>query len=111
MTDRITRAIKELKAARDILTPKEVWIKGAYENGVQVCAIGALRRARRGIEFTNNCAHEYLMKAVRKVAPNTAAVEAYNDRRSTKHKDILALFDSAIADAERMAKGSKEAPQ
>lgn len=103
------QAVRDLTKAREILTPRKMWIQNEYDDGERVCAIGALARAQNKLsvftQYQENCALEFLEKALPR---GYYAVPAYNDARRRRHSDILKLFDRAIAAAQQAAKSKIE---
>ncbi len=108
----LKQAVQDLTRARKILTPRSVWIQDQYEDGEQVCAIGALARAQNQpywrTETEDNCAHEFLKRALPRGYDN---VPDYNDAYLRSHSSILKLFDRAIEEAKRAARAPTKAPK
>lgn len=103
--------VRALKKARKLIAKKEKWTKGSYHdysNGA-FCAIGALREADGPGEYA---AYKALGFAVTSLHPKTAAARSaqdpesvvitFNDRKKTKHEDVLAIFDFAIENADKV---------
>src|SRR5689334_3884036 len=119
MTDKITEAIKALKKARQILTPRKMWNKGVYDTGETVCAMGALGRAMYGNYndhhlVDGSCAHQFLRKGIGVVKGNKSpatSVEGFNDHPKTTHAMVLSAFDEAIRHAEKLAKAPTKPPK
>lgn len=86
--------LERLERGRAWLADPGQWRKGArgYVGESPCCAIGALGERRLG-----DAAENALLEAL---PAGECSVINYNDRPSTTHADILALYDRAIA-AER----------
>lgn len=98
--------INVLKEARALLARPYSWIKGDWwrhneksENGYAYCATGALF----AVSYTYQARQEaknFLRAALRELGHGTTYVESFNDRKSTHKRDVIAVFDKAIALAE-----------
>lgn len=102
---------QKLVDARELLSKPENWTKGTrardfYRRSVdtkapeacQWCLLGALDKV-------SDCQSQFvsLIRAMRTVsnANSSTALFTFNDRRSTKHADVIALFDRAIESLEK----------
>jgi hypothetical protein len=97
--------------SKKVITPAARWIKKEYNRGdnIQFCAIGALQFIDGKYE---KAAHSYLKDALREMDPEQDfdEVENFNDYEGTSHRDVLRLFDRAIAIAKKYARrGQKRA--
>lgn len=109
--DKLKQGIKDLKVARDYITPRRRWIRDSWADGpieadnVRVCSMGALHKAavlqgRDKAELVEgSCAFKYLSAAVQ---DNTSycSVIFFNDHVAKDHAAVLAMFDKAIKKAE-----------
>ncbi len=92
--NRTARAITLLRNARALIADEKDWIQGVYERDGRRCAIGALMAASRKTDrTTRRLANERLLRVAREVGYHS--VESMND--SSSHKEVLAMFDAAIA--------------
>lgn len=105
-----------LQEARAILAKRGAWtqkhlartewgssIDPQHPDAVQFCAIGALCKVANPSEV--DLARKFLMKcAPSKYQSSLMNIEQYNDRFSTKKKDIMKLYDCAIETAEAAGK-------
>ena len=95
MTDTLTI----LTAARNMITDPAMWYKGGWtesgkwDDGGPCCATCALRRAA----FDANKSRCKAIGHIKKFTPNQISLAAFNDRPSTTHADVMAVFDRAIA--------------
>lgn len=92
------RSVKEnLIAAKALIDTPEKWLKGKLANADGCfCAAGALKYAAGYGAGEVWDSPEY--RAVRGGIPDTKQeIPSFNDRPSTTHADIMALFDRAIA--------------
>ena len=87
-----------LREARALIDTPEKWIKGRYECNGCFCASGAIRAVSDSLS-----AWKTARLLVVSVLPREWAfhLPLYNDHCDTTHADIMALFDRAIAEAER----------
>lgn len=115
--DNIKNAITDLKYARALIRGRGKWIKGTYDNGQQVCSVGAIQRAYRtrvsgherySCNGYDQCAYDFLRKSVPQKGMD---IETFNDRSTTTKKDVLDLFKRAIAAAQKMAKAPSRKPK
>lgn len=88
--------VEILKAARKLIKAPENWGKGP-SLGERLCAARAISVTVNWDQQRFYKARKYLDQALPRGVPRHVA--AYNDRPSTTHADILALFDRAIAKA------------
>lgn len=104
-----------LRAARERIARPEAWTRGAYwrdvngqdcaqPDAVCFCALGAIR-ASGGIDDASPPAKA--LKAVVR-ALGYSYVHDWNDDTPTTHADVLAAFDRAIAEQEKVAKRRRE---
>ncbi len=112
------KAVTVLRRARKLIADPKSWIQHAFtrkRKGVQCyCALGAVAAAA-GVGFRNNMrlvegwgsseadfdeAHGLLKKA----ADDVIWLPLFNDRDTTTHGDVLAVFDKAIAAAKNLDK-------
>lgn len=98
--------VQVLTAARQTISKRENWMKGEfcnkghrggcandYEISDQFCAIGAVRKANRGLM------HLPAEKAISMAVAGTEETfftPMFNDSPTTGHQDVLAKFDLAI---------------
>jgi|SRR5215467_1762149 len=97
-----------LEKARRLLTYRIRWIKGALYTGVsparplQVCMMGAVQLAANGSALDHSDRSARLTRALRAHLPKARQrplpIQYWNDRTTTEHADVLAVFDRAIAD-------------
>lgn len=90
----------DLRAAKTLIDTPEKWAQDAGEQGRCYCASTALSV---GVGLgPHNPRYTEAMSALRLAGGfgSEEEVIAFNDRGSTTHADILALFDRAIASAE-----------
>ena len=100
-----------LVRARKLIEDPDHWIKGAFAKRTPkgssldperpdvtcFCAVGALRHVVAPHE-----AEQLLNMAVRDISDNSDwYVTQFNDRKSTTHADVLALYDAAIKRARK----------
>lgn len=104
-----------LRAARAKIRARKRWARGFFaytKTGAKVwpteksaaswCAWGAVKVVTADHPDTENPALHFLLKSLpRRARSNCCGISAYNDGPRTTHADILALFDRAIAAAER----------
>ncbi len=96
-TDAILKALQD---ARQFLSDPACWIKHEAfcrddrANIVSACALGAIGMLQSSY-FGGAVA--YLRAALPEPSAQTVAVAEFNNRPTTTHADILALFDRAIA--------------
>lgn len=114
----MSTALAILTKAREILAKPDSHTKGVFARDVsgrvvgsnspiacQFCARGALNRADTIVGGTTAAygkAVDALEKCIHIEAPYKT-LEVFNDRESTTHADILALFDRAIIIKESQA--------
>ncbi|MES2055782.1 MAG: hypothetical protein V4564_07590 [Pseudomonadota bacterium] len=115
----IKQLADDLRAARAVIEKPEAWTRRAYaktannrqtrsplsENAVRFCVLGAICRAVGEPDYgmgRSSRASSFLLGFVplNRRTSVLAGIVAFNDRKSTTHVDILALFDRAIAAAE-----------
>ena len=106
---------KEILAqARHLLQKPQSWSQGAFAynegdhsvsfNDASACSFcleGAIRRvAKRGRAPENNLERALLLvRAIIHVPGNYPSIQGWNDRATTRHSDVLAVLDKAIAAA------------
>ena len=103
-----------LVQARHLLQKPQSWSQGAFAynegdhrvsftdpNACSFCLEGAIRRAA-----LRGCASEaqleralMLVRTTIHVPGNYSSIQGWNDRETTKHSDVLAVLDKAIAAA------------
>ncbi len=81
-----------LIAARALIATPDHWCKGTLKMGCAFCAMGAIGEVVTDIWVSGT--PEYA--ALRAELPWGKSVPSFNDADSTKHEDVLALFDLAI---------------
>lgn len=92
------QAVADLMAAQRLIDEKGKWTKGAYRrnrwfrSGQKHCAVGAMRRV-----IASDLAYLALRQALPQMGTGRDTVETYNDNIYTKHRDIMALYDRAMA--------------
>lgn len=93
---------KVLVKADSLLTPKS-WIKGAWvrrdtQTGeVKMCAIGALRVARKELGVKEGEAGRVLLQGVRKrFRKNYPGIPTFNDESSRTFDEVKVAFSDAI---------------
>lgn len=102
-------ALDILKSARALIDTPEKWTKGALARdarGEQVCSRsaeavcfcseGAISAVTAFGEFEWLTSEGDAFKALSGAVPEGLTVYHFNDRASTTHTDIMALFDRAI---------------
>jgi len=101
--------VEALKAARALIDTPEKWTKEACvrdaagysvhnkdDDAVCFCIVGALHRGSAPAYVDNLLRHELPPEHV-------GSLYVFNDDPATTHADVMALFDRAIARAEREA--------
>jgi hypothetical protein len=99
MPKHLTNKKEVLQQARKYIA--RGWTKGKFEYGLNFCALGAVRHTTRTEQTTWNLYTEtinYLDDMCRKL--NGTDIVSFNDRPSTRKKDVLNLFDYCIEHAE-----------
>ncbi len=85
----------DLIAARALIDTPEKWHKGGWGKDGCFCAVGAVREVTRTSAYsvwaTGAC---IALEAAIEDGPRD--VPSFNDRETTTHADIMALFDRAI---------------
>lgn len=99
-------AVKLLQGARDYIADPSRWTQEVLHRGSRSCAIGAVARAaKRPLhENTRSAWHgiraetggKAALDALSRAIPGDVGIVTFNDRGSTKHSDILMVFDQAI---------------
>jgi hypothetical protein len=110
-------AVEVLKNARSLIEPRGKWIQGSFaktREGVDVgsyhhsacrfCALGALRRSTKQIEYMQQDAQTFLSYAMASAFDN---IPSANDHSSTKQLHVLMAYDFAILMAEDELKDEK----
>jgi hypothetical protein len=92
----------QLRVARKLIETPDKWCKGSMELDGAFCAIGACLKAVGGSAPWDKMVIA-LQQALQQAGP-CASVALWNDALTTTHTDILALFDRAIAAAEKKEK-------
>jgi hypothetical protein len=113
------KPVTVLRRARKLIANRKSWIKGAFigkRNGVQCyCALGALATGA-GIKVKNGQtlsdaavlpaeyydAHQFLREEIGSYF--SGWTPSFNDDKNTRHADVLAVFDRAIAAAKAKEK-------
>lgn len=99
---------EDLIAARALIDAPEKWCKEALETSRGAfCMIGAINRAKRGDAFHWGSHREPELLALAAALPPTrarlgtpsTAVARFNNAPDVEHRDVLAVFDRAIAKA------------
>jgi hypothetical protein len=92
----------DLIAARAVIANQDDWCKGAWAEGHRHCSWGAgvavLMKAL-GLSLGDVTVHPrfYAVEdALNDATPDGSSIVQFNDRDTTTHGDILALFDRAI---------------
>lgn len=98
-----------LRAARAKIDTPEKWTRGAYArtksgrivgpecaSAVHLCAVGAVTAAASPAMTVDDA-----LVVLARELPSAGGITNFNDHPGTTHADILALFDRAIAAAER----------
>ena len=95
MTDTLTI----LTAARKIVADPAMWYRGDYtasgdwNTSEPCCASGAIGRAAYAIDV-----HPFdAILNIGAFTPRKVGIHRFNDRPTTTHADVLAVFDRAIA--------------
>jgi hypothetical protein len=115
------KPITVLRRARKLIADPKSWIKGAFigkRNGVQCyCALGALAtgagiKVKDGQTLSDAAgqsmpaeyydAHQFLREEIG--SDFSGWTPCFNDAKSTRHADVLAVFDRAIAAAKAKEK-------
>lgn len=94
------RVVEILKIGRERIETK--WIKGAFKEGGNYCAIGAVRFDLPDYLCKERCTAQMHL---REVTPRKVQLEYYNDSSRTKKEDILKIYDDALAVAQEMCQG------
>jgi hypothetical protein len=93
----MSEVVKILKKARALV--KKGWVQEAPKietsRGYSYCALGALREVNRSLFVIDTIAYAALLSA----CPEDS-VATFNDAPTTKKRDVLEMFDVAIATAE-----------
>lgn|SRR5437773_443702 len=95
-------AARIIRQAKRLLGTPKNWTKGAYKRetkdsqgnvvSCRYCVLGAMRAASEGCPEGYNRAWRYLNAEL----PEGETLAGWNDLESTKHEDILGLFDRAM---------------
>lgn len=104
--------VATLKAAKALIVDPENWIKGEYardcygfpidpraDGAVSFCMIGALSRASGVFNSGLPKGHPILQLLFQVVDGN---VPFFNDRPFRQHHEVMAAFDAAIVEAEKL---------
>jgi hypothetical protein len=92
-----------LQQSRDRLARPRGWIKGVLEDDRGgCCAVGVLWRCGNAVA-SRQAAIDLLADEIPGRPTGARRVQDFNDARSTRKKDVLALFDRAIARANEKA--------
>lgn len=97
-----TPTTKILRGARDLIARRGGWTQNTYDNGRGAyCAVGALRQVACGNTYLPNRAPAGYTNAYRLLDRTSGGnILGFNDRGSTRKKDVLTAFDRAIELAE-----------
>lgn len=111
--------VKTLTKAREWITPRNRWVRGALHSGKASCALGAINRAlNNGLPMSTTRDQEPACVALAEaIRPGSAPHAGYtiidfNDRQARSHAEVLGAFDRAIKDqcavVQHLAKKQKE---
>jgi len=101
--------IELLITGRDRIARPNGWCKGGYRKGGAVCALGAIYSPGSDLDEFQRTATEmaaaclladtlgWVSSGRRLASPALGGVPSFNDHRSTRKADVLALYDAAIA--------------
>ena len=100
-----SQVVKDLRAARALLDHPSKWVKGCLRSGGGFCIIGAANEVTLGPAHRRTMSDEdarwvratAILHAIEAALPRCGLIADFNDARSTKHADIMDLFDRAIA--------------
>ena len=104
---------KVLKDARHLVEKPERWLRGnlvaTMPNGDKCyCALGAINDSAPSVSLLDDARTAFTHAISGKTLPSISYVDrltqaqkitSFNDSPRTKHKDVLAMFDKAIAEA------------
>ena len=99
MTESAAKLTADLKAARALIGSPSKWCKGSYHaTGDRHCTLGAIM-----VATPNFAERDAVREALLAALPDDAkrrphALATYNDEHT--HREVMALFDRAIAAAE-----------
>lgn len=100
---KVTKEVRETLAnARGLLSKPGAWMQGDWDNGLQMCAIGAIRRVTGKYHLHGNGSEHPAVTALRRALPecwakpNGKNIPIFNDAPGRRKRDILALFDHAM---------------
>jgi hypothetical protein len=100
--DRVTVA-GDLANAREIVRTR--WYKGGLTDGVNVCAVGAIRESITGLPTVTlsspwfyRCLAAEAVVQEKLPAEYEGSIAGFNDDSETIHQDVLDLFDKALAE-------------
>jgi hypothetical protein len=102
MAKRIPQTAKILRAARRLLVTKG-WIKGAESTSEGYCAMGAVSHTTGFPYYDKERALAVLAQSVRghHAYGNRRTISDYNDAKTRRKAQVIALFDRAIERASR----------
>jgi len=99
---RVRSVIDRLKWGRERIADPKHWQKGAAEFNGRFCALGAIGFHRS--ETHSLEARRFLMRALSRICRKphgVVSVSTYNDNPRRTHAQIMRMFDTAIALAEK----------
>lgn len=78
----------------NVLSSPRKWLKHGLESddGSRHCILGAMDEVAVGMARSTDCANSVRDALVNAVGPFFDEIDAFNDHRRTKHKDVLALL-------------------
>ena len=105
------RELEILRTARSRISNEGSWLKGDFQDGDRVCLVAALSIAAGSPNFLYpNQIERRLVRLLAAQLPPTASLltrigvysvrrrlMSFNDHARTRHEDVLALYDRAIA--------------
>ena len=101
--DIMTDALTILTAARKIIADPAMWFQGnltasgRWDTDEPCCALCAIWRAAADKSHPDPVRHAVATTHTEEFTPDQISLAAFNDRPSTKHSDVMAVFDRAIA--------------
>lgn len=103
-------ALEVLSKAREKV--KAGWTQGTWAEGSRVCAMGGIAYGLNGdandlTGTSTSSAAKALQDEIKRKLGYVVAVETFNDDMSTKKKDVLSVFDSAIARLKKKAESDR----
>lgn len=111
------KTVTILKRARKLLSNPKRWCQWRYgqtkegwlvdpeaKAAYSFCAVGAIRRVAK--DAADDDATEAAKALLDRCVPGYSIID-YNDAKKRKHEQVLAVFDKAIARAEKAALAAK----